>query len=83
MQDAVKLLIGILVLALSFPIGNLLAKFTKEELKSGQKWLKLVIILSFFGAIISLIFREDALLFTFLLIIIITSRSLKMKKRKN
>ena len=80
MQDIVKFLIGIIVLALGVPIGNLLAKFTKEELKSGQKWFKLIGIICILGAIISLIFREDVLLFTFLFILIVTSRSLKIKK---
>ena len=77
MQEIIKLLIGILVLILGIPIGNYLAKITKEELLSGQKWFKLIIIISLIGAFISLIFRNDAILFSLLFISIVTSRSLK------
>ncbi len=65
------------ILALGIPIGNLLAKFTEEELKSGQKWFKLIILLSLLGGIAGLIFSEDILMFSFLFIAIVTSRSLK------
>ncbi|MDP7521057.1 MAG: hypothetical protein QF567_02395 [Candidatus Pacearchaeota archaeon] len=77
MQEIIKLLIGVLVLLLGIPIGNYLAKVTKEELKSGQKWFKLIIVLSFIGIVLSLIFRNDVILFSFLFISIITSRSLR------
>lgn len=70
-------LIGILVLFLGIPIGNYLAKITQEELQQGKKWFKLIIFASFIGAIISLILRNDPLLFTFLFILIVTSRSLR------
>jgi hypothetical protein len=82
MQEIYKLLIGIGVLILGFPIGELLAKNTKEELKDGRKWFILLIILSLIGAILNLIFRNDALLFTFLFIAIVTSRSLVRKKKR-
>lgn len=77
-----NLIIGILVLLFGFPLGSWLAKITKEELKEGQKWFKLIILVSLIGAIVSLIFRNDFLLFTFLFILIVTSRSLKVKKFK-
>lgn len=77
MQDIIKILIGILVIILGIPLGNLLAKLTKEELKSGQKWFRIIIILSLIGAIISLILGNDALLFSFLFIAMVTSRSLR------
>lgn len=77
MTELIKLLIGIIILIIGFPIGNYLAKITKEELKSGQKWFRLIILVCFIGAISSLIFRNDALLFSFLFIIIVTSRSLR------
>jgi len=89
MEEVVKIVIGIFVLLLGFPIGNLLAKQTKEELKPGQFWFKLIILASFLGVILSLIFRNDVLLFTFSFIAIVTSRSLskprikKNSKRKN
>ena len=85
MQEIIKILIGIIILILGFPIGNLLARYTQEELKSGKIWFQLLIILSLIGAILSLIFKQDAILFTCLFIAIVTSRSLvipKVKKKK-
>ena len=79
MQEIFKIFIGIFALVLAFPIGSLLAKTTKEELKQGQKWFKLIIILSFLGSIISLILKNDILFFSFLFIAIVTSRSLRKK----
>lgn len=71
--------VGIIFLALGIPIGNLLAKSTKEELNSRKKWFRLIIILSLIGAIVFLILGNDVLLFTFLFMAIVTSRSLKNK----
>lgn len=77
MQEIFKLLIGIGVLILGIPIGSILAKYTKEELKDGKKWFKLIILLSLIGGIIFLIFRNDSLMFTLFFIAIVTSRSLR------
>lgn len=77
MNEVIKLLIGILVLLVGFPIGNFLARLTREELNSGQRWFKLIIIACGIGVLISLFFRNDTLLFTFLFIIVVTSRSLR------
>ncbi len=82
MQEVYTFVIGILLLASGIPIGDILAKTTKEELKSGNKWFKSLIILCILGAVIFLIFRDDALLFTFLFMAIVTSRSLNKNKRK-
>ena len=79
MIELTKLILGILILLIGIPIGNFLAKFTKEELKSGQKWFKIIILLSFIGALFSLLFYNDYLLFSFLFIAIVTSRCLKKK----
>ena len=77
MIDFIKLMIGFAVLLLGFPIGNIIARHTKEELKAGQKWFKLIIVISFFCVLISIIYLNDIALFTFLFIIIVTSRSLR------
>ncbi len=82
MQELYKFPIGIVFLILGIPIGNLLARWTGEELKSGQKWFKIIILFSLIGSVISLIFRNDLLLFTFLFMMIVTSRSLKERKKK-
>jgi|WetSurMetagenome_2_1015567.scaffolds.fasta_scaffold828037_1 hypothetical protein len=81
MQEVVKFIIGILVLVLGFFIGNYLAKITKEELRSGQIWFKRIILVCFIGAILNIIFGNDALLFGLLFIAVVTSRSLKSFKR--
>jgi len=82
MQDVIKILVGIIVLFLGVFIGNLLVKFTKEELKTGQGWFRMIIILSLIGGVIGLIIGNDILMFTMFFIAIVTSRSLKVKKGK-
>jgi len=77
MQQISQLIVGIIILLLGIPLGNYLAKITKDELKSGQKWFKLIILLSLIGGFFGLIFENDTLLFSFFFIAIITSRSLK------
>jgi len=77
MQQIYFILISIGVLALGIPVGNILSKLTREELKNGRKYFKTIVILSLIGAVISLIFGNDPLLFGFLFIAIVTSRSLK------
>lgn len=81
MQEVFKILIGIGVLLLGIPIGNLLAKNTKEELKAGQKWFRLILIISLIGGTIGLFIGNDVILFSFFFIAIVTSRSLNHKKK--
>lgn len=82
MQEIFKIIIGICILILGIPIGMLLAKYTKEELKQGKFWFQLIIFFSLIGAILSLIFGNDAILFSLLFIAIVTSMSLKKEKIK-
>ncbi|MEJ2267555.1 MAG: hypothetical protein P8X70_00570 [Nanoarchaeota archaeon] len=77
MQEIIRLIVGILVLALGFPIGNLLAHATKEELRYGKKWFRIIIFLCLIFGTGGLIFRKDVFMFSFFFIAIITSRSLK------
>ncbi len=81
MQEIVKLFLGVAVLILGFPIGNFLAKKTKEELKRGQRWFKLIIFIGLIGGSLGLIIRNDVLMFSLFFIAIVTSRSL-VKLRK-
>jgi len=83
MANTLQLVIGVLVLLLGIPIGNFLAKITKEELKRGRKWFNLIVIISIIGAVFSLIYKQDIFLFEFLFIAIVASRSLKVKKQKS
>ncbi|MEA3414468.1 MAG: hypothetical protein U9Q99_03015 [Nanoarchaeota archaeon] len=77
MNELTQLAIGILVLILGFPIGTLLAKYTKDEKKQGQFWFKKLILIGLIGGIIGLIIKNDPIMFTFFFIAIITSRSIK------
>ena len=77
MQELIKLLIGIAFLALGIPIGNLLAKITKEELKSGKVWFKLIVLIGLIFGVVGLIIGNDILLFSLFFIAIVASRSLK------
>jgi len=77
MPEYISLVIGIVVLLLGIPLGSYLAKITKDELKSGQRWFKLLIIISLISAVISAFLRNDVLFFAFLFIAIVTSRSLR------
>ncbi|MEK6812472.1 MAG: hypothetical protein AABX76_02835 [Nanoarchaeota archaeon] len=83
MTQLILLFVGILVLLLGIPIGNFLAKQTKEELKDGRIWFKLIIMLSLIGVLAGLFFRNDFLLFTFAFIAIVTSRSLNVRRKVN
>ena len=73
----VEFLLGIILLLLGIPIGNVLARMTKEELKPGKRYLKSIVILSLIGVLAGLVFSDDILLFSFAFIAIVTSRSLR------
>jgi hypothetical protein len=82
MDEFVKILIGTAILILGIPIGNFLAKQTREELKDGQKWFKLITIISLIGGLIGLIIGNDVLLFGFLFIAIVTTKSISNPVKK-
>ena len=77
MTEIISLIIGVIILILGIPLGNYLAKVTKEELKSGQKWFKYIVIIGLIGGFVGLIIKNDVLLFTMFFISIVTSRSLR------
>ena len=77
MTEIINLLIGVVVLALGFPLGIYLSGITRDESKEGQKWFKLITIISLVGVLINLILGNDILLFSFAFIAMVTSRSLK------
>ncbi len=77
MIELSKIIIGILVLILGIPLGNLLAKLTKEELKAGQRLFRLIIFFSLIGGVIGLLIGDDILMFSLFFIAIVTSRSLR------
>lgn len=77
MEEVIRLIIGVIILALGLPIGSYLAKVTKEELSTGKKWFKALIVLSLIGGIVGLIIGNDVLMFSFFFIAIVTSKSLR------
>jgi len=77
MQEIFQLLIGVVFLALAFPIGDVLAKKTKEELKDGKEWFKIIVYASLFGGVTGMLIRNDVLMFSFFFMALVTSRSLR------
>jgi len=77
MQEVYKLLIGITLLILGIFLGNFLARITREELKQGKIYFQYLVIFSLIAAVVFLILENDSLLFAFLFIAIVTSRSVK------
>jgi len=80
MNELVIFFIGVFVLFLGVPLGIFLAKFTKEELKDGRKWFKILIITSLVVGMVGLIIRNDGLMFSCFFIALITAQSLNLKK---
>ena len=77
MQEIFKLLIGAVALILAFPIGEILARKTKEELKLGRRWFKLIVFASLAGGVVGMVLRNDVLMFSFFFMALVTSRSLR------
>jgi len=77
MQEIFKLLIGVAVLVLAFPIGDILAKKTKEELKQGRIWFKIIVYVSLVGGVVGILIGNDVLMFSFFFMALVTSRSLR------
>lgn len=76
MEEMFKIIIGIVVLVVGWFLGWLLAYMTKEELKEGRGWFKLIIYVSLVGGFVGLIIRHDVLMFTMFFIAVVTSVSL-------
>ena len=77
MQEIFKLLIGVAVLILAFPIGDILAKKTKEELKQGRIWFKIIVYVGLVGGVVGMFIGNDVLMFSFFFMALVTSRSLR------
>ncbi len=82
MLQITKILIGIVILALGFPIGNWIYKATKEEVIKGQKWIKALTLLGLAGGILGLILGNDFILFSSFFVSIVCSRSIKEPRIK-
>lgn len=82
MNELLKLLIGTAILLLGIPLGNFLARQTKEELKDGQKWFKLIIIISLLGGFTGFLIGSDFIMFSFFFITVVALRSIKYSDKK-
>lgn len=82
MIELLKTLIGVGVLALGIPIGNILANQTKEELQSRQNYFMIIVWVGLIGGLAGLILGNDAIMFSLFFIAIVTSRSLIGKRKK-
>lgn len=76
MQEMIKIIIGIVVLGLGILIGNVLRNQTREEIKSGRKWFKILVFVGLIGGVVGLVLQNDVLLFSMFFIAIVSSRSL-------
>lgn len=90
MNEMIKFLLGTIVLLIGIPIGRVLAKYTREELKPGKIWFEVIIILSLLGGIVGFLLENNGIMFSFFFIAIVTSQSLikedlieeKIKKKR-
>jgi NADH:ubiquinone oxidoreductase subunit 4 (subunit M) len=81
-NEFVGLIIGVFVLILGIPIGNLIALWTKDELDSGQKYFRILVLIGLIGGLVGLILGNDVFLFTMFFIAIVTSRSVRRLRKK-
>jgi len=78
MKEWLEILIGVLILILGVPIGDLLKKFVeKDEIDKGQVWFRILVWIGLVGGFVGLVLRNDILLFSGFFVAIVSSRSLK------
>jgi hypothetical protein len=82
MEEIFKLIIGIFILILGVPIGNLLREKTKDEQKQGRKYFKIIVYSSLVLGFVGLLIGNDWIMFSFFFIAIVTSRSLVLKNKR-
>ena len=66
----------VLILLTAVPAGLLVAWLTKEELRAGKKWFKMIIALSLAGSVVFLVLENEAVTLTLVYIAIATGISL-------
>jgi ABC-type Fe3+ transport system permease subunit len=69
------MIIEILVLLLSVPVGFLIAYLANDELVVGRKWFRLILILSFIGMIYFIFIRKWIMVLSLGFILIVTGIS--------
>jgi ABC-type antimicrobial peptide transport system permease subunit len=89
-MNALQIILGVVIALLGYPLGLIIAYFTQEELKSGRKWFRLImlgdiilIILSiilFSAELNTLMFLLSSFIFIFLLALASFIKSKKKRK---
>ena len=69
----------VLILLTAIPAGFLLAWLTKEELKDGKKWFKLIIAVSLAGSIAFLFLKNEIVTLTLVYMAIVSYISMRKK----
>ena len=64
-------MIEIILLILAVPVGYLISNMAKDELKSGKKWFRILIIASILGAIGFYLYGNKTIAFTMIFIFIV------------
>lgn len=82
MNELIKILIGICVLILGYPIGMILRKHTIDEQKDGRKWFKILTLFGLISGLLGFLIKKDWIMFTGFFIAVVTSRSLIFSKPK-
>jgi len=71
-MEIINIILSVVILLLSIPIGFLIAHLTREELRQGRKWFLMIILICLIGLIITLFMSIYYLTLTFAFIIILT-----------
>jgi hypothetical protein len=89
-MNAFQIILIFVISLLGYPLGLVLADLTREELKSGRIFFKIIILLTFISIIVSLLFLKGTNLIAFIAIMIfiflvalaslVRSKKLKLKK---
>lgn len=92
----ISIILIIVIVLLGYPIGLLIAKLTKEELKAGRKWFRILVFVSAIAIVASILFTTGETLlflvmsFVFILLLALASwiqsnklnHKKKLKKKK-
>jgi ABC-type sugar transport system permease subunit len=67
----------ILILLTAIPVGLLIAWLTKEELRDGQRWFKLIALLSCVGSVAFLILKNEIVALSLVYMAIVSYMSVR------
>jgi ABC-type sugar transport system permease subunit len=67
----------ILILLTAIPVGLLIAWLTNEELRDGQKWFKLIALLSCVGSVAFLILKNEIVALSLIYMAIVSYMSVR------